>query len=388
MSKQRNPNGQGSYKKRKDDGRYVWRQTIDGKTREITAASMKELQVKIRQISNVPVVIGKLKVDEWFQKWFENFVLPLKKKATCEQYKYIYDGHIKPEIGHRKLSTIKTIDIQGVIIEMNKKGMATKTMKHAKTVMNGAFSRALADKIIAENPVKGIEIPVKQAKERKTLNNNELSELFKQLKNSRWIWSVKFALVTGLRRGELLALRWSDIDFVNKRITIDESNSSTGLGDTKSAEVHYVPLSELAILYLERQKQQLQKETNPILFDEKLKKTDLIFPNNRGVMIRPDSYYKVLARAAAKGGFKASPHCLRHTFVYKTKNKLSLSELQSILGHDESTTTLDIYGIMLNESVEKVAKDIDEVFSTLESAVEEIEEKKGGKVIQFKRKKA
>jgi integrase len=388
MSKQRNPNGLGSYKVRKDDGRYVWRQSIDGKTREITAASMKELQAKIKQVADVPVVIGKLKVDEWFQKWFKNFIFPLKKKATCEQYKYIYDGHIKPEIGHRKLSGIKSIDIQGVITEMNKKGMATKTMKHAKTVMNGAFSKALSDKIIAENPVKGIEIPVKQAKERKTLNNEELGLLFSKLKNSRWIWSVKFLLVTGLRRGELLALRWSDIDFVNKRITIDESNSSTGLGDTKSAEVHYVPLSELAIHYLNCQRQQLQKETNPILFNEELKKSDLIFPSKSGVMIRPDSYYKVLARAAAKAGFKASPHCLRHTFVYKTKNKLSLSELQSVLGHDESTTTLDIYGTMLSESVEKVAKDIDDVFNTLESEVEKIEEKKSGKVIQFKRKKA
>lgn len=388
MSKQRNPNGLGSYKKRKDDGRYVWRQTVDGKTRELTANSPKELQEKIKKVADLPIVADSYKVQEWFDRWLENFIKPLKKKATYEQYNFIYQGHIKPVIGHRKLTAIKPIDVQTVITEMNKKDMATKTMKHAKTVMAGAFKRAVTDKVLAENPVKEIYIPEKQAKPRKTLTVSELSLLFKQLKNSRWIWSVRFLLVTGLRRGELLALRWSDIDFENRRIIIDESNSSTGLGDTKSAKVHHVVLSDLAIQYLNGQKQQLKKETNPILFDPELKKSELIFPNNKGEMIRPDSYYTMLSRAAKKAGIKASPHCLRHTFVYFMRNKLTLKELQEMLGHDESTTTLDIYGTMLNESNDKVASEIDDVFGKLDIEVEEIESKKPGKIIEFKRKKA
>jgi integrase len=403
MSKQRNPNGLGNYRKLAD-GRVAWRQTKDGGTRELSAKTMSELKQKVKMVADLPIITEKYKVEEWFERWLENFIKPLKKKATYEQYNFIYQGHIKPVIGHRKMSSIKTIDVQSVITAMNNKvyekkdkdgkviekkvGTSTKTMKHAKTVMNGAFSRAVIDKVIAENPVKNIDIPEKQAKPRKTLTTSELSLLFKQLQNSRWIWSVRFLLVTGLRRGELLALRWSDIDFENKRIVIDESNSSTGLGDTKSAKVHYVVLSDLAIQYLNGQKLQLQKETNPILFNEELRKTDLIFPNNKGEMIRPDSYLKVIARAAKKSGIKASPHCLRHTFVYHMRNKLTLKELQEMLGHDESTTTLDIYGNMLNESNEKVAKDIDDVFGNLEAEVEEIENKKSGKVIQFKRKKA
>jgi integrase len=183
-------------------------------------------------------------------------------------------------------------------------------------------------------------------------------------------------LVTGLRRGELLALKWSDIDFNTKRITIDKSNSTTGLGDTKSSKAHFVPLSDKAILFLEEQKKQLKKENNPILLRDDLKKSDLVFPSDEGVMIRPDSYFTMLSRYAQKAGIKASPHCLRHSFVFYTRGKLSLKDLQNTLGHDESTTTLDIYGDILNDSAFEAAEQIDNAFDALEKEVEKINDKK------------
>ena len=118
-----------------------------------------------------------------------------------------------------------------------------------------------------------------------------------------------------------------------------------------------------------------------------LKKTDLIFPNKYGKMLNANSYYTVFARAAEKAGIKASPHCMRHTFVYLHRTRLSLKELQNILGHDESTTTLDIYGDIINESTEATIKSINEVFNQLDDEIEKIEtekEKVKGKVIQFR----
>jgi len=382
MSKQRNPNGQGNFRKLAD-GRYAWRQTIDGKTREISAKTPKELKEKIKQIANLPIISEKYIATEWFDRWLENYIKPLKKQATYNQYDDIYRVHIKPVIGHKKLTNIKPIDIQSVITEMNKKDYATQTMKHAKNVMKCAFDRAVKDNILGVNPVINIDIPVKQKKERKTLTNEELRLLFDRLKTSRWIHSVKFALVTGLRRGELLALEWSDIDFVNKTININKSLSLTGLGDTKTSKAHYVPLSDKALGYLNDQKQQLIKENNPILIKDELKESNLIFPNNQGVYIRPDSYYKIIARAAAKMGIKASPHCLRHTFVYMTRETLTLKEIQAVLGHDESTTTLDIYGDMINNSSKTINK-INDVFAKLDEEVKIINHKKDN-VLQFKK---
>lgn len=404
MAKQRNPKGMGSFRQL-PNGTYQWRQRIDGKERTLTAKTPKELQDKIKKIADLPIIKNKMKVSEWFEKWLEVYIKPLKKKATYDQYKTMYEQYIKPVIGNRKLSSIKQYDIQQVIARMNetlpaeydkngnmikpeRKPLSTWTMKHTRKVMNIAFTKALDDKLIAENPVVKIEIPKKQAKPRKTLNTSELKILFEHAKNTRWYWAMRFLLVTGLRRGELLALRWSDIDFENRRITIDESDSTFGVGDTKSAEVHYVPLSDKAIYYLNQQKEMLINEVNPILHNKELEKLDLVFPSENGTMMKPDSFNSVLDRINAKAGIHVTPHMFRHTFVYMSKGLMSLSELQEVLGHDESTTTLDLYGTMLSDT-QKVASKIDEAFAALDEEINKIEEKKGAKVINiFDRKKA
>jgi integrase len=400
----RNPKGMGHYFMT-PNGKYGWRKRVDGQEETITADTPKELQEKVNEIIDLKIIKSKLKVDEWFTKWLK-YIEGLRKPATYNQYKDIYKKHIKPEIGNRKLFNIKSHDIQSIILTMNKKTTKTRkkidkkwvevdtgktlstwTMKHARKIMNLAFEKAVKDKLIPYNPVKDIEIPKKQAKERKTLNHDELIKLFRQLEKSRWIWSAKFMLVTGMRRGELLALKWSDIDFVNKRITVDESNSSTGLDDTKSSKVHYIPLSPLMEKYLAGQKQMLENEPNPILHNEELKKADLVFPNRNGKMLQAGSYYTIFARAAEKAGIKASPHCMRHTFVYMNRKQLSLKELQNILGHDESTTTLDIYGDMIDEATEKTAKQIDESFADLEESINKTREKEDAKIIDFMSRK-
>jgi integrase len=381
----RNPNGLGTYYKKKD-GRIEWRQKIDGQPRWLSAKNMKELKPKVEKIRGLPVTHSKIKVSEWFDKWLQAYIEPLKKPATYEQYSTLYKTHINPIIGKRIMRNIESYDIQNVIAKANSKGLSTNTMRLIKIIMNLAFGRAKKDGIISASPVVDIEIPKKQAKIKKTLSVDELSKLFKAMENSRWIWSAKFMLVTGMRRGELLALKWSDIDWANSKIIIEKSNSQTGPGETKDAAVHYVPLSGKAIDYLEKQKQMLENEFNPILYREELKKKELIFPNKNGVMLQPHSYYTMMSRFAKKAGIKASPHCLRHTFVYFMRHKLSLKELQLILGHSESTTTLDIYGNMLDETLRKNADDIDKAFEHMDEEIKKLKNNKAGKVIPFRKR--
>jgi integrase len=165
-------------------------------------------------------------------------------------------------------------------------------------------------------------------------------------------------LVTGLRRGELLALKWSDIDEVNKVITVSDNLTNEGIGTTKSNKVHYVPLSNAAENCLKGFKKQLEKEGNPAIWINDL---NLIFVGKEGKPIKPHSLNNVFRRIQ-NIGVDASPHSMRHTFVYYSKNKLSLSELKDTLGHDESTSTLDIYGDMLFDA-SSVAHKIDAIFN-------------------------
>jgi len=400
----RNPNGMGNIYFNEKKQCYEWRQMIDGDLRVLTSKNLGDLYEKIKMYADIPIVKDKSKTSEWFGKWLKS-VKSLSKPATYEQYNTIWKQHIEPVIGKKLLKKVKKSDIQDVIAVMNTKitqeeikdkngkiikskkvGLSTWTMKHARKIMHIAFDAAHEDKLITENPVKDIKIPDKQAKPRKTLKTDELRTLFQHLKNTRWYWAIRFMLVTGLRRGELLALRWSDIDYKNKCVVVDESNSADGTGDTKNAKTHYAPLSELAFLYLGKQKEMLQDEPNPILHNEELKKQDFIFPSKTGTLIKPDSFNSVLDRINAKTGLHITPHMLRHTFVYMNKGRMSLAELQEALGHDESTTTLDLYGTMLSDAG-KVAKKVDESFADLDEELEKIEEKKDGKVIDFNKRR-
>ncbi len=386
----RNPNGMGTIRKLPNNKGYEWRQMVDGNLRTRSAKTLPELQEKIKSVANLPIIKEKHKVNDWFDKWLKVYIEPLKKPATYAQYNDLWKKHIKPKIGNNLIKKVSSIDIQEIISEMNKKGLSTWTMKHTRKVLNIAFEQALKDKIVSENPVKDIQIPNKQAKPRKTLTIKELKSIFDALKETRWNWCFRFMLVTGLRRGEILALRHSDIDYKNRRIIIDESNGKYGIGDTKSSNIHYVPLSDEAIFFLKQQKEMLLSKLNPSLFNTDLKRLDLIFPSENGTMMKADSLNSVLDRISSKTGIHVTPHMFRHTFVYMSKGRMSLTELQEALGHDESTTTLDIYGTMLSDTKTTASK-IDDIFKGLNEEMSKIEERAEeselAKVIDFAKRR-
>lgn len=173
----------------------------------------------------------------------------------------MYEQHIEKLIGYRKVINIEENDIDEIFITMRKNDCGTSAMKHTKTVLNGMFTYAKKKlHIIKESPVKDIEIANVQKKEQKVLSAKEFERLTTSMENSRWIWSIRFLVATGMRRGEMLALKWTDIDFDNRRMTIERSNSKQGEGDTKSKKVFHLPLSVKAIELLEAQKRQLKKE--------------------------------------------------------------------------------------------------------------------------------
>jgi integrase len=205
----------------------------------------------------------------------------------------------------------------------------------------------------------------------------ELAIIIQRFSTSRWLYGILFMLATGLRRGELLALKWTDIDFKEKRMKIENNRTQYGVNTPKDNDYHYVPLTDHASTYLSGWKNQLQKEQNPAIY----LKSDTIFVSKTGDPLRPSSFNNILGKR--KFDFKVTPHMFRHTFVYLSKGKISLSELQEALGHDQSTTTLDIYGLMLADTVavadkiEAAYKELDETIKTLNS------KKKNNNVVDF-----
>lgn len=391
MAKQKNPKGQGYYYKQGDY--FYWRLVRDGKPIVRSALTSKELEIKVKSVLGSRNANDKTLVSEYFGTWLQE-IHDLNDIPTYKQYESIYRNNIDPIIGAYRVSSIKPSDIRKVIATMNTKvieiknkqgeitsrkvGLSEKTMKHARFIMNTVFARAVdEDKIIQDNPVKNLKIPKKQVQKQKVLSIPELVIYFKAISASRWVWSVWFDLVTGLRRGELTALRSSDIDWDNKRIVINKSNSVQGLGGTKSKKEDYIFLTKIAVYFLGKQFEMLKSEGNPVILNddgtmkEGYKDEDfLIFPTEKGTMIKPNTYYHTIVRFAEKAGIKAHPHCFRHTFTYLLRNKVSLKELQNALRHEASTSTLDIYGNMIDDMNDETAMAMDNIFSKVEDEIE------------------
>lgn len=369
MARTRNPNGMGNIYKR-SDGRYEWKQMIDGEVRYASDMDLSELRRKIKKLTNVGINKGKTKLFDWLDYWLEQYVEPYKKPSTYNNYKFAYKKYIKNYMRNVQLRHVTKADVQKMITDLINGGYSLSLIKNVRKALSAAFISANEDEQLVDfNPTRDTKLPKGRIPTRKTFKLEELISIIEKFSTSRWLYAILFMLATGLRRGELLAIKWSDIDFKEKRIKIENNQTQYGIDTPKDNEYHYVPFTEHAKVYLSGWKNQLQKEFNPAIY----KKVDTIFVSKKGKPLRPSSFNNMLTKR--KFDFKVTPHMFRHTFVYLSKSKISLSELQEALGHDQSTTTLDIYGLMLANTV-TVADKIEMAYKELDEAIKEKEKKK------------
>jgi integrase len=373
MAKTRRPNGQGNIYKR-DDGRYEWKQMIDGEMRYASDMDLKELQKKITILSGRAVNGDKTKLFDWMERWLEKYVKPYKKPSTYSNYYFAYQKYVKKHMRNIQLRHVQRSDVQDMIAALISEGKSESLIKNVRKALSVAFISAAEDeRLIDFNPTKDTKIPRGRKPARKTFDASELKTIIDKFQTSRWLYGVLFMLATGLRRGELLALKWTDIDFLEKRIKIVNNSTQYGNGTPKDNDYHYVPFTEHAKVYLAGWKNQLETEHNPAIY----KNTDTIFVKKDGTPLRPSSFNNILAKR--NFDFKVTPHMFRHTFVYLSKGKVSLSELQEALGHDQSTTTLDIYGLMLANTA-AVSEKIEQAYKELDETIKEI---KKSKIVDF-----
>jgi integrase len=370
----RNLNGMGNMYYNKVTGRYEYKLITNGRLRMATGKTAKVVNERKNALTGIPKNAKKIRLYSWIEDTWLPQIKPYVKSTTHKQYADTWKAYIKPNIKNVPLSTVCEDDMRIIVAKMSERGLSANSMKQMRKVLKLSLYYAIPKYLIV-NPAAGIKLPEVQKKPPKTLKPAEIAKMFTFLRTSRWYWPLRFMLVTGLRRGEFLALKWSDIDEVNKVITVSDNLTNDGIGTPKSNKPHYVAYSEAAKLCIESFKTHLREELNPAVH---VNEPDIIFVGKDGIPLRPQSLNNVFRRLKNHTGIEASPHSMRHTFVYYSKNKLSLSELKDNLGHDETTATIDIYGDMLfNTKI--VAGKIDDAFSGLSYQ----EDKKDGKIIDF-----
>ena len=359
MSKRR-PSGDGMVRK-KDDGRWEGRIVIGHKEngdsifRYIYAPTQKELTAKLRQeiIAYQGVDLtedSKLTLNEWMDYWLDAIMAGTIRPSTLNGYRRYADLYIKPYLGDKQISKITPTDVQKMYEVLKARGRVKEhaqyghqlsgSMVHSiHTMFHEAMKAAKESHIIAKNPTENIPVPKANPKPKQILNDDQLEQFMEAIKHDA-VWHDFFytELTTGLRRGELLALLWTDLDVEKRTISITKQVTRTKgelvVSQPKTHNsIRVLPVSQQAVeLLVEEHK---KHPGNPYMFPS---------PKTGG-MFDPDSFRHTHEKILkAIGAEHIRFHDLRHTFAtLSLKNGVDVKTLSSTLGHYSAGFTLSTY---------------------------------------------
>ena len=328
----RRANGEGNIRKRKDgrwEGRYTAGYDPETGKRIIknvlgkTQAEVKEkLKTTISESQKLDVSkAGTYTVASWVKTWYENYAKIKMRPSTYLTYHGYIENHIKPQIGGIPLAGLTSLDLQRFYkhlldggrvdrIEAKKKpkGLAPKTVRNIHQMIGSAYNLAIEQKLVTRNPTQGCALPKVEHKEMKTLTADQLSAFFQEARDSGVYELYYLDLATGLRRGELLGLKWTDVDLdrgvLKIQRAISRQNGKVVEAPLKTKNAYRtLPLSADAIDAL---MQQRRKTGN----------SEWVFPSPTGGPMSPDSVLHMLQRVLKRAGLpRIRFHDLRHTFA-------------------------------------------------------------------------
>ena len=372
----RRPDGrwQGSITIGRDDRGRLIRKYFYGKTRKETSEKLNRAIEELRDNrfinkSDNPTV------EQWCHEWLWSYKRNSVKQKTFDQYETILRTHIIPDIGDIRLADLKTMHIQRIINKMHDSGLSHRTIEVMKIVMHAALKQAQRNKLVSENVCENVVLPRKQPKHIRVLNEDEPTKLIAAFKDNYIGRGLLFALYTGMRRGEVLALKWSDYDKNEKTISItkalsrvrtyNKDGNKTMLTVTTpktDTSIRTVPLIDKAVELLAEHKRKQERYME--LVGDYYTDNDLIFSSSRGDYLDPGNFNRKLNKTVKKIGIaQISPHALRHSFATRgLEAEVSLKAMQELLGHSSITVTGDIYTHILKEQKRKEISKLNDVF--------------------------
>jgi integrase len=294
---------------------------------------------------------------------------------TLQEYEKSSGAYILPHLGWRKLAKLRPAHVaewQQALAESGgkeRRPLSAKTVFHARSLLSAALRWALKMQLLAVNPCDAINAPKVRRSDAKALTRDEIARLLAASSASRWAPFVILALSLGARRGELLALRWDDVDAQTKTVTIAASLSQTKAGialkGTKTDRTRTIPLSRLALEALQRQRaaQAADKLRAGGLYEDHA----WVFADELGACVSPMAATDAYARIATKAKISSTRlHDTRHTAATTLLlSGVDVRTVASILGHSVATTTLSIYAHVMadaqRDAVDRLGNAIDAI---------------------------
>lgn len=296
-------------------------------------------------------------LHEFLKSWIESYKINIA--PNTERGYRVNIKHICNILGDKPLQKIIPADIEAAYMELSKTLSGTSVLYIHRT-LSRALKFAEKQQLIRRNPCDFVETPKKSKDfEAQFVHPSDVSKYLEAFKDHYLYPAVCLAMFCGLRRGEVLGLQWSDIDWRNKIIHVRHNMTDEGLTTPKSGEARTVPLSDAMAKVLKEQRQRQQR------FMEKLwdqyHRSEFVITYDDGSLIKPRALSKNFAAVLKKAGLKPVRfHDLRHTAASLMIHEgVELKTISEILGHSSITITADIYGHIIEEKKKEAAQKLD-----------------------------
>ncbi len=358
--------GEGSIMKRKD-GRWMGRFTITlpngTKRRQCIIKKSKDevlaLMKKEMTLANegAPVIRDGRTVGLWLDFWMKNIAPHRVRQSTLIGYETIVRVHLKPAIGKVALSSLSPMHVQKMVTDHINRGGSRRVAQIAQNVLSAALRSAMQREIIHRNVARMIDLPPAVKKERPLWDEKQMHEFLEKSKEHQYHQIFMMLCTYGMRRGEVLGLRWQDIDFEGGTFTINhqiiQMGSKIMFGDPKTeAGRRTLPLlPHIRALLVDLPRRAVDG-------------TGLVFTGRNGRFIQPSNLLRTFKLLTVRYGLPTIPiHSLRHSVATAMKNNgVNPKDAQVTLGHADIQTTMQLYqhSTMDNktDALTKIAKKI------------------------------
>jgi integrase len=370
---------------KRKDGRYMARYTIhtpDGPRRKtIYGRKYKEVEKKLNEARGntsrgLIFDANSLKVGEWLDSWLSDCLKPLvdagkMTHSTYLRYKGIANNHLKSTLGCCKLKDLTRAEVRRLYNEKGR-SLSARSVDYIHVTLQKALSQAVRDDLIPRNVASG-ERPRSSrehsCEEARALSPAQVKALVTAAREQRNESLYVVAVHTGLRQGELLGLRWTDVDLdagklsVRRSLKITENGLELGPPKNKASR-RSVPLNKTAVATLRAHRARQSEER---LRSPEWRDIGLVFPNRVGKPINPSNLYhreyKPLLKQAGLEDEGFTFHSLRHTFASALCNKREYPKvIQSLLGHSSITQTMDTYSHLMDGIGDDAVDGLDQAF--------------------------
>jgi integrase len=370
-SRKRNPNGAGSIWQRKD-GRYEARVYVpqpDGtrKRKTVYGATWEECDTKRQELvrrdrQGIPTPTRSARLSEWLPYWLAHYVQPRRKLSTYDKYETHARLYLVPLLGTKRLESLSVADVRRFITRVQNTQTAA-TAKEAHRVLRTALTAAVREELITRNVASLVEPPRVKQREIRPWSLEETLTFLEGARKDPLYAAFVLAIAMGLRRGELVGLRWSDVDLDNRVLHVrHQTQRRRGElydDDPKSRRSRVVPMPALCLAPLRwhRLRQRAAFERTGVVWSE----SGYVFATRNGRPVEPRNVYRSFTRVAGDAGLRVVRlHDARHgTATLLTAAGVAPRVIMEILGHSQISITMDVYTHVVQDTQREAISHMD-----------------------------